>query len=145
MYLRRATNCDCRNVLVFVNTMSIWTASSSSLIDLSSSLSSPSHPSASSAGYYPCRNFTFRMVLQAREDQFSAIEVADRLYVSDTTKNRDFIISTVLNQSVSMDLTAHDGQHKAVVASIVAQPQLQCGALQRPCTRVCQEPQGGQL
>ena len=73
--------------------------------------------------YHPCRGVTFRMVLQAQgRSQFFAVEVADRLYVSDTTKNRDFIISTVLNQSVSMDLTAHDGQHKAVIASIVVEP-----------------------
>ena len=43
-------------------------SSSSSLIDLSLSMSSPSHP-ASSSGYDPCRSVTFRMVLQAREDR----------------------------------------------------------------------------
>ena len=44
--------------------------------------------------------------------------------MSDKTNQRDFIISTVPNQSVSMNPTikAHDKQHNAVVASIVAQP-----------------------
>ena len=73
--------------------------------------------------YHPCRSVTFRMVLQAQgRSQFIAVEVADRLFVSDTSNNRDFIVSNVPSQAVPINMTAHDGQHKAIIASIVVEP-----------------------
>ena len=50
-----------------------------------------------------------------------AVEVADRVWVSDKTQNRDFIVSNVPSQSVPIDITAHDKAHKAVIASIVVE------------------------
>ena len=73
--------------------------------------------------YHPCRSVTFRMVLQAQgRSQFIAVEVADRLFVSDTSNNRDFIVSNVPSQAVPISMTAYDNQHKAVIASIVVEP-----------------------
>ena len=50
-----------------------------------------------------------------------AIEVADRLFVSDKQNNRDFIVSNVPSQAVPINITAHDKMHKAVIASIVVE------------------------
>ena len=50
-----------------------------------------------------------------------AVEVADRLWVSDDKQNRDFIVSNVPSQAVPIAITAHDNQHKAVIASIVVE------------------------
>ena len=63
------------------------------------------------------------MVLQAQgRSQFIAVEVADRLFVSDTSNNRDFIVSNVPSQAVPISMTTYDNQHKAVIASIVVEP-----------------------
>ena len=110
MYLRRATNCDGRIVHVFVKHRA-KSASSRSIDNVV-------------VVVFAVASFAVVMVLLAQgRSQFFAVEVAhSRLYVSNKRNIRDFIVSTVPSEEVPINIKAHDGMHKAIIASIVVQP-----------------------